>query len=251
MVIKNSCKKISDLFKTIFWRWIVMKVITAIAGILLFIYLITLFNNEYIAAILITISEKTLGRDAQLTHYLIERTHRDLYSPLNLLKVEIDDDHKKEDTVHVIINDAKVDTATISVIDKLRKSYLSEDDKRYLKNLNLELLNLRFKVLNGEYINNKKHAMLELQRIINVNAEKKHSCLDHNSTVTFIHQPIFQLSKNIVVYSEELSTAMYTEELEKFNKDQSININRLPIVHSAYVPSLILTNIIIGTCVEN
>lgn len=249
--MKDISNKFFDLVKTIFWRWIVMKLITVIASILLFIYLITLFDNEYIAAILITISEKTVGRDAQLTHYLIERTHRDLYSPLNLLKVEIDDHHQKEDTVHVIIDDAKVDTATISVIDKLRKSNLSEDDKKYLKNLNLELLNLRFKVLNGEYLNNKKHAMLELQKIINENAEKKHSCFDHNATVTFIHQPIFQLSKNIVVYSEELSTDMYTKELEKFNKDQSININSLPIVHSAYFPSLILTNIIIGTCSEN
>lgn len=248
--MKDICNDFFDFVKTIFWRWIVMKVITMIVTIFLFIYVITLFDNEYIAAICITGSEKILGKDVELTHYLKERTHRDLYSPYKLLQLEIEDNANKVNTIHVVIDDAKVDPETIFTVKKVRESHLSKYDKEYLTNLNLALQNLRFKVLNGAYINNKKGAMLELQKITNTYTAKKHSCLDFNSSVTFIHQPIFQLSKNIVVYSEELSTDKYAKELKKFNEDQS-DINSLPIVQAAYIPALILSNSIIGTCAEN
>lgn len=247
----NGRDKFFYWVKTIFWRWIVIKISLTVVSIFLLIYIALLFDNEYIAAICVTASEKAFGKDAELTHYLKERTHRDLYSPLNLLQVESEDNTKKEGTLHFVIKDAKVDPETIFAVQKLRESHLSKDEKKYLTDLNLALQNFRFKVLNGVYTNHKKDAMLELQKIINVYAAKKHSCLDHNSTITFIHQPIFQLAKNIVVYSEELSTAKYEAEIEKYNKDQSIDINTLPIVQASYIPSLILSNTIIGTCTEH
>lgn len=247
-VLKVKFVEVFKFLSRFFWRWLIVKTMVVLTGILLFTYMVIKLDSEYISAILITFSEKILGKETEFTHYLKERTHKDLYSPIQLLRVEINDNLAKEGKLHVIINDTQVDEKTIFAIDNLDQTQLSNNDKVFYRDLNLELLNLRFKVLNNVYKNNKNGAMLDLQKITNRFAEKPHSCLEHNLTTQLIYQPIFQLSKNIAVYTEELSTASYKEELQHFNNNYTESVLNLPIIRSAYIPSLILTRNITATC---
>lgn len=226
---------------------IISKIIITITSIFFLIYLALSLDSEYIAAVLITFSEKTLGKDAEFTRYLTERTHRELYSPLKLLEIESNRNINENNKLTFNLNDTKVNEKTIFLIDEIDNMDLNKIDKIYYKKLNLALLNLRFSVINNAYINNKDGAMFDVQKLTLEYASKPHSCLDTNLTTKLVYKPIFDLSKNIAVYTDHLSTAAYNKELDAFESNKKSYLD-LPIVNSALASSLILTRNITGTC---